>query len=139
MRMPAPACRSRAGGPASSPGPGVVRAGIVALAFATGIAQAHHAWTEVDTAKSLTLTGTIRSLKWENPHASLVLRTTDRVATVDWTVQMSGPARMESRGLTEGAIAVGRVVTIIASPARGEAHVVRANRIRADDREYVLY
>ena len=118
---------------------GVLRASLVALAFAAGAVDAHHAWNEVDTAKSLTLTGTIRSLKWENPHASLVLRTTERDTAVDWTVQMSGPARMESRGLTEAAIAVGRVVTIDASPARGEAHVVRANRIRADDREYVLY
>ncbi len=138
--LPTDARRSRAGGnPASSLGLGLVRAFLLFFAVAAGVADAHHAWNEIDTAKSLTLTGTIRSLKWENPHASLMLRTTDRDATVDWIVQMSGPARMESRGLTEAAIAVGKVVTIVASPARGDAHVVRANRIRADDREYVLY
>ena len=95
MRTPrAVLVRRCRGAPASSFGIRIVHASLVVLALVTGIADAHHAWTEIDTAKSLTLTGTVRSLKWENPHASLVLRTADRDATVDWTVEMSGPARM---------------------------------------------
>ena len=122
-----------------------VRAGAAALAtlafvlLAVGVADAHHAWNEIDTSKSLTLTGTVRSLKWENPHASLVLEITDGGAKHDWTVLMSGLARMESRGVTEGMVAAGKAVTIVASPARGEVRVVRANRVLDGGHEYVLY
>ena len=114
---------------------------LVASLFVTGVgvAEAHHAWNEIDTARSLSLTGVVRSLKWENPHASLVLETMDGPARVEWTVLMSGPSRMQSHGIVEGAIAVGRTITIVASPSREDAHTVRANRIRADGVEHVLY
>lgn len=113
-----------------------------AMLFAI-VAEAHHAWNEIDTTKTATLTGTVKSLKWENPHSSLVLKTVDGAAHVDWTVMMSGLARMEGRGVHRETVAVGRQLTIVVSPARAggeaEAHVVRANRIRSDGAEYVLY
>lgn len=109
------------------------------LLSAVGVANAHHAWNEIDTTKSTTLTGTVKSLKWENPHATLVLETVDGSTRVEWTVLMSGPARMEGRGLHRDDVAVGRPLTIVASPARDEPHVVRANSIRSDGGEHVLY
>ena len=112
---------------------------VSALAFAGSSATAHHAWTEIDTARTMTLEGTVKSLKWENPHASLVLETGDAGKRVDWTVLMSGLARMDARGLRNDDVAVGKVLTIVASPARDEAHVVRANRIRSDGKDHVLY
>lgn len=102
-------------------------------------ARAHHAWTEVDTGRTITLTGTVKALKWEHPHASLVLETVENRAPVDWTVLMSGPARLEGRGLERATIAVGRRLTIVAAPARDDTHVVRANRVQSDGQEYVLY
>ncbi len=112
------------------------------LLFDVGLAQAHHAWTEIDTAKTLTLSGTVKSLQWENPHARLVLEIVDGGARVEWTVLMSGLARMERRGVTRSAVAVGKAIVVIASPARDAARVVRvvrANRIRCDGRDHVLY
>ncbi len=102
-------------------------------------AEAHHAWNEIDTTKTTTLTGTVKSLKWENPHSSLVLETVDGSTHVEWTVMMSGLARMEGRGVHRASVEAGKALTIIASPARDEPHVVRANRIRSDGAEYVLY
>lgn len=112
---------------------------IVTVGSTVGIAQAHHAWNEVDTARVLTLTGIVKILKWENPHASLVLETVDGDTRVEWTVMMSGLARMEGRGVEQRTVAVGRTLTVAASPARGERHVVRANRISGDGHDYVLY
>ena len=110
-----------------------------ALLIVADVAQAHHAWNEIDTTKTTTLTGTVKSLKWENPHASLVLETIDGSTRVEWTVLLSGLARMEGRGVRRDAVAVGREITIVASPARDEPHVVRADRIRSDGAESVLY
>ena len=103
------------------------------------IARAHHAWNEVDTARTLTLTGVVQSLKWENPHASLVLQTVEDGAKVDWIVMMSGLARMQGHGIDEAMVAVGKPLIVVASPSRDEPHVVRANRIRSDGRDHVLY
>ena len=115
-------------------------AAVMATALALApVAVAHHAWTEVDTARTLTLDGTVKSLKWENPHASLVLETVDGATRVQWTVLMSGLARMEGRGLRSDDVAVGKTLTIVASPARDEPRVVRANRIRSDGKDHVLY
>ncbi|MEO8938800.1 MAG: DUF6152 family protein [Burkholderiaceae bacterium] len=113
--------------------------GAIAAALLATAAFAHHAWNEVDTTTTFTLTGTVKSLKWENPHSSLVLTVASDGATVDWTVQMSGLARMESHGIGRGDVAVGKVLTIVASPARDEAQVVRANHIRSDGKDHVLY
>ena len=77
-------------------------------------AHADHAWIGIDTTRTLTLEGTVKSLKRENPHASLLPETVDGGARVAWTVQMSGLARMDARG-------------------------VRANRIRGDGEDHVLH
>lgn len=117
------------------------RASILAIVsiVATGPAAAHHAWTEIDTGRSLTLTGVVDTLHWENPHASLVLTVNDGDRAVAWTVEMSGIARMESRGLSADLLAKGRTLTIVASPSRTESHTVRANRIQANGKDHGLY
>lgn len=115
---------------------------IVALAalfsFATA-AVAHHEWTDIDTTKTVTLTGTVKSVKWENPHAMLVLEADDHGTKSEWTVMLSSVARMQGRGLTQPVVAAGHALTIVASPARDGSHMARANRIRGDGKEYVLY
>ncbi len=83
-------------------------------------AHADHAWTRIDTTRTLTLEGTGKSLKQENPHASLLLETVDGGTRVAWTVPMSGLARMDARGVDADTFAVGKVLTILASPARDE-------------------
>ena len=117
----------------------VIATALAAAVAVPGHVAAHHAWNEIDTGRTLTLTGTVKSLKWENPHASLVLETVDHGTRVEWTVLMSGLARMSQRGVERGTVAVGRTLTIVASPARDEPHVVRANRIDGDGEEHVLY
>ncbi len=79
-------------------------------------AHADHAGTGIDTTRTLTLEGTVKSLKWENRHASLLLETVDGGARVAWTVPMSGLARMDARGVDADTFAVGKVLTILASP-----------------------
>ena len=123
----------------ASRGAAAVAAVALAALGGPGVAVAHHAWSEVDTAKTLTLTGVVRSLKWENPHASLVLEVDDGPGKARWTVLMSGLARMEGRGLRSEALAVGRQLTIVGSPARDGPHIVRANRIAVDGEDHVLY
>ena len=122
--------------------PRSLRAAIIACAAAFALftpALAHHAWNEVDTAQSFSLIGKVKSLKWENPHASLVLDVTDGDRKGEWTVLMSGLARMEARGVEADTVAVGKTLLLVVSPSRGDARVVRANRITSDGKDHVLY
>ncbi len=123
-------------------------AGVAAFAFVLFTpALAHHAWNEIDTMRTFQLIGKVKSLKWENPHASLVLEVSEGERKGEWTVLMSGLARMEARGVAADTVAVGKTLTLTVSPSRGDAHVVRANRIAsgvrtdstADAKDYVLY
>ena len=110
----------------------------VAFALATPV-LAHHAWNEIDTAQTFRLDGRVESLKGENPHASLVLEVSDGDRKGEWSVLMSGIARMEARAISAETVAVGKMLALVVSPSRGDAHVVRANRITSDGKEYVLY
>jgi hypothetical protein len=47
----------------------------LAAALAAGIlpARAHHGWSSFDQDKPLYLAGTVKSVRWQNPHAEVVL------------------------------------------------------------------
>lgn len=48
-------------------------AAIGALAGACGAARAHHGWSGFDEGAPLYLAGTVRAVRWTNPHAELVV------------------------------------------------------------------
>jgi hypothetical protein len=69
----------------------------------TGAAFAHHGWGSYDANNPVTVTGPIVTSKFENPHATITVRTTDKV----WTVTLAPTSRMNGRGATEKIVAVG--------------------------------
>jgi hypothetical protein len=82
-----------------------------ALALLTSAAFAHHGWGSYDANKPLTVTGPILTSKFENPHATITVRGSDKV----WTVTLAPISRMSSRGATEKIVAVGQNVSAYAS------------------------
>ncbi len=43
------------------------------LAFTVGTASAHHGWSSFDETKPIYLEGVVKSVKWQNPHAEVML------------------------------------------------------------------
>jgi hypothetical protein len=86
----------------------MTRAVIYALAsvLLTSAAVAHHGWGSYDANKPVTITGPILSSKFENPHATITVRASDKV----WTVTLAPTSRMSSRGATAKVVAVGQEV-----------------------------
>ena len=74
----------------------MTRAVIFFFAFAlpTSAAFAHHGWGSYDANKPLTVTGPIVTSKFENPHATITVRGSDKV----WTVTLAPISRMSNRG-----------------------------------------
>lgn len=110
---------------------------LVILAIAallTGSAAAHHGWGSYDASKPVTVTGPILTSKYENPHATLTVRGSDKV----WTVILAPTSRMTSRGAPTDFIAVGKTVAAYGYPSTVEKDEMRAERITVDGKAIEL-
>src|SRR3954453_20027201 len=88
---------------------------MAALAFA-GPAIAHHGWGSYDAANPVTVTGPILTVKYENPHATITVKGTDK----EWIVTLAPTSRMSNRGATPDVVAKGKTVTAYGYPSTVE-------------------
>jgi hypothetical protein len=107
---------------------------LAALALLSGAALAHHGWGSYDAAKPVTVVGPIVTSKFENPHATIMVRGADKV----WTVTLAPTSRMSSRGASEKVIAVGNNVSAYGYPSTVEKDEMRAERITVDGKTYEM-
>jgi hypothetical protein len=91
----------------------------------SGMALAHHGWSDYDNTKELTLTGTIVESKYENPHATLRLKTADRT----WFAWLAPVFRMEARGMNGEMVKVGSTVTLVGYASTTKKDELRVERI----------
>ena len=104
------------------------------FAVLTGAALAHHGWGSYDAAKPVTVNGQIMTSKFENPHATITVKATDKV----WTVTLAPTSRMSSRGASEQVIAVGNQVSAYGYPSTANRDEMRAERITVDGKTYEM-
>ena len=104
------------------------------LTLLTGAAFAHHGWGSYDATKPVTVAGPIVTSKFENPHATITVRASDKV----WTVTLAPTSRMSSRGATEKVVAVGQNVSAYGYPSTVEKDEMRAERITVDGKTYEM-
>jgi hypothetical protein len=114
----------------------MVRAATIFSMFAllTGAAFAHHGWGSYDATKPVTITGPIVTSKFENPHATIAVRSDDKT----WKVTLAPTSRMMSRGATAKVIAVGQNVSAYGYPSTVEKDEMRAERITIDGKTYEM-
>jgi hypothetical protein len=103
-----------------------IKAAFLLLAI-TGFStvHGHHGWGDYDASKTLTLTGTIVESKYENPHATLKLKTADKT----WFAWLAPVSRMEARGMNGDMVKVGATVTLIGYPSTSKKDELRVERI----------
>ena len=99
--------------------------GALAALGISGGALAHHGWSSYDSAKVMTLTGTIRESGYENPHGTASLQTDSKT----WHVVLAPPSRMTNRGLTREMLVDGATATVEGYPHRKNEGEMRAERI----------
>lgn len=97
-----------------------------ATIIGTPKADAHHGWSEYNDKQTLNLTGRIRSIGYDNPHAIIELETSDKKV---WRAVLAPPSRMQSRGLPQNALKVGVTVRLVGYPNRSDSREMRAERI----------
>jgi len=104
------------------------------LVLLTGAAIAHHGWGSYDAAKPVTVMGPILTSKFENPHATLTVRGSDKT----WTVTLAPTSRMSSRGATDKIVAVGNTISAYGYPSTVQMDEMRAERITVDGKTYEM-
>jgi len=100
---------------------------LCATALASAAAEAHHAHTDFELTREVTVTGTIEGIQFRNPHVLLVVRTTGSTFyTAEW--QGAGWLQAHPELVTPGAAPVtsttlkaGDRIVIVGSPSRDDA------------------
>jgi hypothetical protein len=106
---------------------------VFAATFAAA-AYAHHGWSEYDSSKPLTLSGTIKESGYEHPHGHVRLESPGKT----WFVVLAPPSRMERRGLPAADLKPGNKVTVIGYPNRNKPEEMRAERITVNEKTVEL-
>lgn len=85
-----------------------------------GAAVAHHSFAVFfDDSRQITIKGTVKSFRFTNPHATVVLDAAEAGAPArEWRVETNAPVVLQRRGWTRTSLKAGDVVTIEGWPAR---------------------
>ena len=106
---------------------------LVSVSFAVP-ALAHHGWGSYDSTTVTTLEGTVQSVAFSNPHASVQLESEGKV----WFIVLAPPSRMSSRGLPDGTLKAGQTVSLDGYVHKTDPVELRAERIRVDGKSVEL-
>jgi hypothetical protein len=106
---------------------------IIFAALATP-AIAHHGWGSYDAANPITVQGPILTSKFENPHATITVGSSDKV----WTVTLAPTSRMINRGASAELVAAGKTVSAYGYASKVEKDEMRAERITVDGKTFEM-
>jgi Family of unknown function (DUF6152) len=99
---------------------------VASLAIAAP-AIAHHGWSSYDETKPITLSGSLATVTWGNPHGTATTRWQGK----KWDVILAPTSRMDARGLTEAMIAPGQRISITGYARRDGTAEMRIERVMA--------
>ncbi len=90
-----------------------------ALIAAAGPASAHHTFAMFDRDKVVTISGTIKTFQWTNPHIWLEILVPQADGTVKmWAIEGGAPNALARRGWKVKALSVGTKVTVSMHPLK---------------------
>ena len=94
--------------------------GLALAALASAPASAHHSYAMFDTAKTVTLTGSVKEYQWTNPHAWIQLLVRDPATgkDVEWSIEMAAPTLMSRTGWTRTSLKAGDKATVVIHPLK---------------------
>src|SRR5262245_23093699 len=107
---------------------------VIAMLLCSATAFAHHSNSAYEVEKVLTLTGTVKSWKWSNPHTWLTLTVqNEKGETVDWELEGRAPGVLGRIGWDRFVLKPGEKVTVHMSPAKDGSHVGIIARVTKAD------
>ena len=94
----------------------------------------HHSFAaEFDSARPVTLKGTITKLDFVNPHSWLYINVTEDGKVVNWAIEMGSPNGLIRRGVNKNSVQIGTEVTVQGYRAKDGTPTVNGTTIRLPD------
>jgi hypothetical protein len=82
-------------------------------------AFAHHSAAMFDQAKTVTITGAVKTFRWANPHAMIeVVSMGDKGAQMVWNIECSTPNILVRKGWSINSFKPGDMITVQGHPMR---------------------
>jgi hypothetical protein len=80
---------------------------------------AHHSFTMFDMTKKITMTGTVTSFEWTNPHSYIEIDVPeDNGAVKHWSIEMGSPSILQQSGWKFSSLKKGDKTTLVISPLK---------------------
>jgi hypothetical protein len=98
--------------------------GLIAAVSIAVPAIAHHSFADYDDKRRMTLSGTLKSVRFTNPHIGLVVAVKTPAGVQDWEFSGPSPADWRAGGWVKSDFVVGEPVSITGFPKRdGSKHL----------------
>ena len=97
----------------------LITASAVLMLACASSAGAHHSHSMFDMTKEVSLTGTVTSFSYRNPHVFLHVDVkNEKGEVVSWAVEMSNISNMQARGIFLSTFKPGDTVTVKVNPLK---------------------
>jgi len=94
-------------------------AGALLVTLGAGSGQAHHSMAMFDLQNEMTVSGTVKSFQWSNPHCYVQVVAADGEGQpVEWSMEMGAPMYLYARGWRPSTLKPGETVTLRFHPLR---------------------
>jgi len=102
--------------------------------------DAHHSYAAYESARTVTLTGTVETFAWANPHVALHVLAKDNAGgdPAEWEIVTSEPGILKRFGWKRDSIKPGDRVVAVVSPMRDGSHSGRLHTLTLLDTGQVL-
>jgi hypothetical protein len=106
-----------------------------AFLLGTAPAFAHHSFAaEYDSAKPVTVTGTVTKVEWMNPHARFYIDVKDASGNViNWEFELGSPNGLMRQGWTRHSLKEGDEVTVSGFLAKDGSRLANARTVKLAD------
>jgi hypothetical protein len=84
----------------------------------TSVLMAHHSFAMFDQSKKVTLTGSVTSFEWTNPHAYIELDVPEEKGVKHWSIELGSPSILQQSGWKFSDLKHGYKVTAQINPLK---------------------
>ena len=97
----------------------VLIAGVLALSVAAPM-HAHHSPAAFEAQKTVTLTGTVKEFRWQNPHTWIEIMVPNEKGgePVLWAIELTSPTYLVRAGWKSNTLKPGDKVTVVGRPLK---------------------
>jgi hypothetical protein len=104
------------------------------LAVVVVPAVAHHSFAaEYDSAKPVTLKGSVTKVEWTNPHARFYVDVNEGGKTTNWEFELGSPNGLMRRGWTRNSLKAGDTITVEGYMAKDGSKLANARNVTLGD------